>query len=578
MSAQTDVMNGVLVPFRLDSSVGQNEAQILLVMCEFTIPLRGEFNLHIFENEFSVDDIDLHGSEFALPFAPDFNVNVLDVHIQRDLAGPAALGRLTGVPDENVTQLTCEIPLRISMRMLVNGVPEQAGFTTPLKLNGTIDGPAVVLTGDFVFQLEAYDAGMMRPKFGACRVLLGATSLLQFAIKDARAALTFGATTQTVRLDGQFGVGLNGLHIGMTDLALTATPYHWPGVLDIENIQIALDKDSQRLPMRFTADPYDGYQVRASIPTRLNADLRLVGFTSQPLSAAMMLYLRGLIQLHSQVQLSLEDRLEVQIGDGTVYLEVEAEISATTSTTAADGPVSGLSGRLFDQIDIEAALDVLQDHLFYGELITRRQVLYALGEKLPETTELILSSLANDPSLDVRLAALRVFRGQPVAGISAEIAQVFHMEETELARLEALLTLAALPEQEWRNVAAEALLDESALLRSQAAQVIGQRAVSDDLLLILATPLKDPDPFVRLCAASAILNHDRTDVLAIETIVSLLETDADICVQMIGCISLSQAVSRRARSAIQHIFTVSGDPFVLHAARYALEKLDGTKP
>jgi hypothetical protein len=47
---------------------------------------------------------------------------------------------------------------------------------------------------------------------------------------------------------------------------------------------------------------------------------------------------------------------------------------------------------------------------------------------------------------------------------------------------------------------------------------------------------------------------------------------------MIGCISLSQAVSRRARSAIQHIFTVSGDPFVLHAARYALEKLDGTKP
>lgn len=573
MSTMPYIAERVTVPFRLDPALGPSHADILLVMCEFAIPLLGAFVLEISGNQLSIAAIDIHGGAFSLPFAADFIVNVLDVHITRNPAVGEAFGTVSGPSADGKFALHCDVPLRVTLRLDVNGTNENTYFDTHLMMTGGIDGASVTLAGDFMFQLAGYDDVAMKPKFGACRVLLNANSQLAFTVAESTAALTFAGISREVSLRGQFAVGLDGLEPQVLALSLNATPYRMPGVFDVEAIRIELDSGVPRQPLRFAAIHGTGYVIAGWIPCRLNAELKLLGFTAQPLSAQMTLHVRGEVLLDARVTIRIEDQIEVNIGDGAVYLGVRAEIYADSGTTAVNADTDSPDRRLYAALQNETSYDRLAWALDQPGMVLRWQAVRELAQHLPTSRSLLLRALKDDSSIDVRIAILRVLRE---AGSDAAVPAVrdqFAADKPVLLQLEALLTLAALPGDMWRDACLRALSRSDAVLRSQAAQIVGQRVGAHEIVLLLAQSFSDDDPFVRLCAASATLARLPENVQATGVIIDLLETERDMCIQMVGCIALGQSRSDRARSVIQRILALTTDPFVRHAARYAADKL-----
>jgi HEAT repeat protein len=576
MSMPTTVAERVTVPFRLDPALGPNHVHVLLVMCEFTIPLHGSFTLDVGGNRLQIADIDIHGGAFPLAFAPDFVMNVLDVHITRDNVDDPQGGTVAGPIDDGEFALECDVPLRVNLRIDVNGAVEDAVFEARLAMTGGISGSTVTLRGEFTFQLEHYDDAAMKPKFGACRVLLSASSELQFEIAGAAAALTFAGASRDVALSGRFVVGLDGLEVHVLGLALTATPYQVPGLFEVGEIVIALDDEVPRLPVRFDRIADAGYQVRGAIPCRLRAELTLLGFSSQPLSSLMTVYVRGRIALNASATISISDRVEVNIGDGAVYLDVRAEIDAIPSLISARTDPDSTQRRLVTQIANETSLDRLQWALGHPEIAVRWQAVHALAKLLPESVSLLLRAL-DDPSPDVQIAALRALRGADGGPAAPRI--LGHFEHSAaLLRLESLLTLAALPGDTWRAACASALRDPDPVLRSQAAGVVGQRADPAETAAMLAPALGDADPFVRLCAAAAIIGQDASHQAAADAICNLLESERDMCIQMVGCIGLAESTSKRAPTVVRRLLATTGDPFVRHAARFTDGKFGGVAP
>jgi HEAT repeat protein len=573
MNTMPFIAERVTVPFRLDPALGPSHADVLLVMCEFAIPLFGAFTLEISGNRLNVAAIDIHGGSFSLPFASDFIVKVLDVHITHSSALGEASGTVSGSSTDGTFMLDCDLPLRITLRLDLNGTVEQAYFDTQLTMIGGIDGASATLAGDFMFQLAGYDDEAMKPKFGVCRVLLNANSQLAFTVAEATAALTFAGTSREVALSGKFAVGLDGLEVQVLALSLNATPYQMPGVFEVEAIRIDLDRDVPRPPLRFEAIYGTGYRVRGWIPCRLNAELKLLGFTAQPLSAQMTLHVHGEVLLDARVTIRIEDQIEVNIGDGAVYLGVRAEIAADAGTTTGHADTDSPNRRLYAALQHETTFDQLKSALDHPGVSIRWQAVSALAQHLPTSGPLLLRVLNDDTSLDVRIVILRVLREAGIDAAAPTVQAQFEADKPMLLQLEALLTLAALPGDAWRDACLRARSHSDAVIRSQAAQIVGQRADADETAGLLAQPLSDDDPFVRLCAASATLSRLPENAQAAGAIIHLLETERDMCIQMVGCIAIAQSRSDRARPIIKRILASAADPFVRQAAQYAVDKL-----
>lgn len=574
---------GLPVTFRLDEGLGPNRAEVLLVMCRFSIALSGQFTVAVSEAAFQVTDVNITGAPFELDFAEDFPVRVTDLQVEQDSTAEASPGSLANLTGSDQFQIQGEVPIQIRMQVHFQGVAEWITFRTLFTIIGTIERNVINLTGRFAFRLEGYGDESMDAKFGVCEVILSASSLLRFQLLPNREAnvmqLAFAERVAELRVGGSFVVGLDGLDIRVLELALTASPLRFAGLLSTKEIHVVLDRAAAPVSVDFTLGEKSGYHVQAAIPARVRTQLAFQGFTPKTFEAPLLLGLEGDATLLARLYLNLSEQIEVAIGDGVVRLEVKAQLEAEP-TALAEGLVEAADGRRALYAALRTVpegpfgrrLAPLRDALESSDRTTRLLAIGALGRRGGASVLPLLVSTLQDPAPEVRAAAATALGQLGGAAEATALLTSLERDADDGMRLATLLAIAALDAPTWLDATHMAIHDPNEVLRCQAALIIGRRggvASAGPLLEALA----DPNPFVSLCAGMGLLAIGNEE--AIETIARLAQENEDICVRTIGSVALGQTQHDKARHALQRMLQTNEDVFVRQAVLYALAKHEG---
>jgi len=571
---------GLSVPFRLDNALGHNRADVLLVMCRLPLDLAGQFTVAVSETTFQVTSLDITAAPFELHFAEDFPVRITDLQVTRDPSVSTPPGTLAASAEHDGFQVQCQVPIQVRMQVHLQGTSESVTFRTPFTVAGTIHHSAITLTGQFAFHLEGHGDEHMTTKFGTCEVILNAPSLLRCHFVPDRGTnmlrLGLAGREATLRIGGDVLIGLDGLDIRVLDLSLTASPLHFPGLLDTEEVHVDLDRAAPPVSVGFALDESPRYRVRAMIPARMRARLTFQGFAPQPLEVPLRLHLAGEAALGARMGLYLGDHIEVAIGDGALALEVETHLEARVMPLSeAPAKVADVRRALYAALravpagPYGRALAPLREALQSPDRTARLLAVGALERRGGAPALPLLTSALEDPAPEVRAAAAAALgRTGGTADAEALLAR-FQTDPDDTVRLAALLTLAKLEAPAWQEAAQTALDDPNQVLRCQAALLIGRRdhPSRQDLLL---DALDDPSPFVSLCAGMGLLTGDNDE--AIEAVARLVREHDDMCVQMIGCVALGQTRHPTAHHTLQDKLETSQEVFIRRAALYALAK------
>jgi len=565
------------VPFHLDAGLGPNRLDVMLVMCCFSLDLTGGFTIAISGTTFDVTRLDISGAPFTLHFAEDFPVWVTNLRIERDPAAMPRPGTLAGGGDR--VDVRCEVPIRVTMQVRIEQETEWVTFRTPFTLAGTIHRSMIDLAGRFAFHLERYRGDRMSAKLGTCDVVLSASSLMHCRLDMTRSAntirLAFAGREASLTVGGGFSIGLNGLDLRVIELALTASPLSFPGLLTTRDIEISLASPAAPVPVEFTLQPERVYHVRAAIPARLRTDLAFQGFAPQPFEAPLLLKLEGHAALGAVLRLSLAQQIEVAIGDGTIAADIEGDLVARIAmpvepyaSAAADPPrvpdvAPDVPTRTGEPVRSLAAVSTPPDR-------TARFVTIETLERRggPSALPAIAAAL-QDPAPEVRRAAATALGRLGAREQAGALQAAFQHDSDDRVRLASMAALASLEVPAWPDVAAAAMRDPNETLRCQAALLLGRRGhpAAPDLLV---EALADVNPFVRLSAGMGLMAAGKQQ--AIHSMVALAYEHEDICVQMICAIVLGQTQHEEARRALEHLLESSDDVFVRRAALYARAK------
>jgi hypothetical protein len=578
--------DGLQVTFRLDGSLGPNRVDVLLVMCRFAVDLSGQFAVVVNDTAFQVAGVDISGEPFRLTFADDFWVDITDLHVGQDPDAPVPVGHLAPAGQDGQFLVEGQVPLLVRMQAHLSDTTLWIAFRTPFLVSGMIDGSAIHLTGRFEFHMEGYDAPGMRTKLGICQVLLNASSLMYFRLartpQPQSMRLAFAQREADLAVEGSFAVGLDGLDVRVLDLSLEATPLHFPGVLETGAIEVDLDRDAVPVPVDFRVEDGPHYRLAAVIPARLSTHLAFHGFAPQPLDASMRLALAGRVALDSRLRLDLHEQVEVTIGDGQVTLDVEARLAAE-AIEPGELVLAEEDGRRRLYAALQAVprgpygrrIEPLRRALALQDRTARLLAVDALARRGGAVTLSLLASALEDPAPEVRVAAANAIGRLGAERLVARLFHAFQTDPDENVRLAALLALGQLELPLWQDAAQAALADPHEVLRCQAALLIGRKQPAP-LRPALFDALSDPSPFVGLCAGMGLV--ETGDNEAVETVARLTQEDEDVCVQMIGCITLGQTQHPLARHTLQAKLASTEDVFVRQAALYALARQERRPP
>jgi len=579
MESRTEEM-GLSVPFRLDDGLGPNTADVMLVMCQFSVDLSGRFTVTISETSFRVTDVDISGGPFELRFAEDFPVLVTDLHVELDRAVDVPPGTLADPTGSGRFQVESEVPVQMRMQVHVQGVSEWIMVRTPFTLSGTIERSRINLSGHFAFHLQGYGEEDMPTKFGTCNVILNASSLLRFQLVRGEKAnamrLAFAGREAELSVGGSFAISLDGLDIRVLDLALTASPLHFPGLLRTDGIRVSLDPVTGPVAVVFHLEPGPRYRARAAVPARMRTRLTFEGFAPQLFEAPLLLCLEGGAALEAKLHLTLSERVEVAIGDGIVMLAVAARLEAKPFPLT-EPPAGMADGRraLYAALreapggPFGSAVAPLRDALGSPDYTARLLAVKAMERRGGASVAPLIASALQDPADEVRVAAARALGGLNSDAQATMLLTSFERDPDDKVRLAALQALAALDTPTWLDATHIAIRDKNEVLRCQAALIMGDRG-GVGVVGPLLEAMDDPNPFVKLCAGIGLLSAGREE--AVDTIIRLSEDDEDMCVRMIGSIALGQTTHEEARRALQRIMETNEDVFVRRAVLYALAK------
>jgi HEAT repeat protein len=566
----------VLVPFRLDDGLGPNIADVMLVMCRFSIPLTGSFSISISGNRLHIHELDINGAPFELYFADDFPVRVTDLHMEKDAAGESPPGSLYD-PDES-GRFVVENELFVQVRMLVHfqDTAEWVIFRTPLTISAVIDRNAIHVDGQFAFHLEGYERHRMPAKLGTCHVLLNASSILQCQIlpRSNRLELSFAERTAILKVTGNFSLGLDGLEIRVLDLNLRATPLQFPGLLKSEAITVSLDARKSPVIVDFAVQDLNRYRIRTTIPAVMSTTLAIEGFPPQPLSSPLLLELEGIAELGKHLDLRLKDRVGVAIGDGMVWIEVRAHLKARiTSQVQIRDELESQRRLSYAALRAAGETDAMNFSAFAKALMSPDRTTRFLAVDILRARESLeardmLVAALGDQAPEVRAAAANALGKLGGTSQAVPLLETFHEDPDETVRLAALEALADLESGLWLEATQSALHDDNEVLRCRAAIILSRRGRQEAIGSLLNT-LADPNPFVQLCAAIGLMDvgyQEAVDVIA------GLSRDDDVCVQMISAIALGQTQSDTANQVLKETLENHQDVFVRQAALYALAR------
>lgn len=591
---------GMAVPFRLDNSLGPNRADVLLVMTSFTIELAGQFTVMVSELDFYIAEVEITGAAFGFQLVDEFPLRITGLRVERDRAVESrATPLLPDLNDSGQVLVNTTVPIQIRMNVHFRSIVEPLSFKTLFNVSGTIGRGSINLVGRFTFHIDKYNEQQMETRAGTCDAILNASSLLHCEIvpeeEANRIALSFVERQALLSANGNFTIGLDGLDVRVLDLALSASPLHFPGLLNTEKIRVDLDFSKAPVPVAFglgvtgeeAEDDADErgqrscYSVEANIPARLSTQLTFLHFAPQPFEAALQLRLKGSVGLEVLLYLDLSEEVEVSIGDGQVTLNVEAHLVATSTAQAAIFPGNDPRRSLYAALkaapappfgrDLSPLVKALRD-------LDSTARLLAVGalERLGDTSVLpLLQEALEDSNAVVRLAAAQALgrlKSSTQASQAAALLIRFQRDSDDRVRLAALQALAQIQGSEWSEAVRLALHDRQELFRCQAALLISQYGGPASAWL-LVDALADSSPFVQLCAGLGLLAKNNEQ--AVEAIIRLVLENPDVSIQVIGSIILGRTTQAKARSALLSKLEYCKDVFVRQAILYALAKQGG---
>jgi hypothetical protein len=606
--AHVEEKTGIAVPFHLDSSLGPNRADVLLVMSRFSIELAGHFTVIVSKMDFQIAAVEITGRPFELRLADDCPVRITEIEMERDLNKVGSAGTL--LPDEtesNLFQVHHTVPIQIRMQVHFHSAVEHVSFTTPFTVTGTIGHGGINLVGSFSLQLDKHHRNS---RTGSCDVILNASSVLscQFTPEQENNAILLSFLGREARLQavGAFTVGLDGLDIHIQQFALAASPLHLPGLLSTREIYINLDatrppalvdfrlipageEEEENLESEENPGPRRKksryrYHVQAILHARLSTQLTFQDFAAQPFEAPLQLYLLGSIGLESVLHLHLNQEIELAIGEGRLRVHVQTRLQAT-SIAQTDANLGHAPNALDDpRRRLYAALRAVPEPPFGSDATpliatlsppspdrTARLLAVEALERLGGTTlqPHLESTLQHDPWLLVRLAAVQALGRLPGSSQADALLRCFQSESNEYIRLTALDALGTLGNPLWLSAAQSGLHDPSEMIRCHTALIIarhGGPACSE----LLGGMLRDKSHFVQLSAAFGLMraNHEE----ALDTVLRLLFEDSDMYIQIIGSVLLGQSTNEKARSALRRKLEECKDFLVRQAILYALSR------
>ncbi len=552
----------VAVPFFLDDMLGPNTAYVMLVMCEFEVAFTGTFTVEVTDTTFRITHVNLEGAPFALPFPDGFIARIENLRVSRNDVEPS-IGRLRK-GDGDHTDVRGTVPLTVDMDVVMPGDRQHVRFHPTLQVAGSLVDSAIHLQGSFDFLMEGYDEPEMPTKFGTCVLWLSATSQLHARLSDSSIALTFAGRSARLHTTGWFTFGLDAINVRVLALEMQSTPYELAFGVELTDIEVRLEDGIQPPNATFTPKDRGNYDVQARVPVTLQAQMKLFGGQPQPLQAQLYLYLSGTVSLNEYVTLALQDSIEVFIADGSVKLDLEAQLHAEIALLGDVSPELDERRATYQHLAQNPQCDDLRAALAAADPTLRWLAVRLLVECDGVVDE--LRAMLNDDSAQVRVEAINALPDYTHDLLETDLIPILTERITTREYIAVLQLASKMPGNPWQALAKIAVDHDESVVRAVAVEVIAQHGDREWLRKVAHN---DENPFVRLSAAAALLSTDPGDDV-VRVVLDIVDRERDVCLLMIGSLALGETRNPKHWGALAHLMRRSDDPFVTEAIRHAL--------
>jgi HEAT repeat protein len=228
----------------------------------------------------------------------------------------------------------------------------------------------------------------------------------------------------------------------------------------------------------------------------------------------------------------------------------------------------------YEQASNEKDSDVarLSAQLKTADTEGRREAAMGLSHFEDKAVTSVLLDAVNDPSPIVRSAVVTALGDLGDSSVVIALNRVLASDKEVFVRKAAAYALGRTSGSESTKALIAALKDKDPEVRGAAAVSLGEHADPTTTAPLISV-LSDKNPFARGRAAAALGAIGRAASSAVPTLIALLKSDEDAEVKRQIATALGSIGDRSALPSL-HAAALDSDPYLAHAARLSIKKLN----